>query len=373
MFHYDSFSGSCWDDCFSNNKCEHFLLRVCCCCCWEKLSERNKHEYPHIQYEVLPTDRDSKEPFEDTHAPIEKIFKYPQKYREFSIHPQLEAEDDDSQLLIVEQPRSTIQLKEFEASLSDQSFSLGTAVHDSELPGDYSSEEESDLSYGGSMEDIDADVGFVVDSYLSRQHVATDSDDVMKTKRRRAETFKKCYHPKKMDSLRLSGSMPKSLSVVRRVSDNTMEQRLKEIGFKPKPITSGVQFSLFYDKLKSVLIVRVHHILQIPTSRPAETSNPFVQVYLLPMKIDIQQSHIVERTHNPMFDSIFNFGKLSIEDLRRQMMIIRIYINDLNHFVGGVIYSLDNADLHGESAVVEISKFDEEECLKVIKIGEERK
>ncbi len=301
-------TGSCCD----KLECQSLLRRVCCCCnYWEKLHRKDEQSYPHIQYGVLAAHQENNDLLvvedEDYSPPVQKIFKYPQKYREFSIHPQLGVEGGESDNTM---PRNTM-------PRSNSVFQLKDEVNGRSYARDNKPRSNSAIQLGNERE---------------------GSSKV------RSNTYLQ----------------------LRRISDETMKRRFQEINIvPPSPGLRTVQFSLYYYQTESLLMVCVKNARHLPTSQIVESSNPLIQVYLIPTKRNIQQSKCIKRTHNPMFDSIFHFDELDIDLLRKQRLIIRIYINDLKHFIGGILYSLEGANLFGETVFAEISTFNEEDYHKV--------
>ena len=160
--------------------------------------------------------------------------------------------------------------------------------------------------------------------------------------------------------------LPKRLSISTiRKMDSFLVSKLEEL---QKPLRSpeipGVHFSLSFDEEKGTLIVHLSHAINLPTSRPKETSNPFVQIYLLPIKSEVLQSHSVQGTHSPQYDRLFRFSKLSMDTVRKSALVMRFYVNK-QHFIGGVLYGLEEADVMGDRTVQSICQYDEEEGLKV--------
>lgn len=164
--------------------------------------------------------------------------------------------------------------------------------------------------------------------------------------------FPKSSRRKKMD-----------ISAIRKM-DSSLMRKLGELQPERTPDFPGVHFSLSFDEQKSMLIVHLSHATNLPTQRPMAATNPFVQLYLLPSKMEVFQSKSVEGTLSPSFDQFFRFGKMPMEKLRKSALVMRFHIN-INHFIGGMMYGLDEADLMGSRTVQDIIEFDEEEGLKV--------
>lgn len=127
----------------------------------------------------------------------------------------------------------------------------------------------------------------------------------------------------------------------------------------------SIHFSLYFYEKHHVLIVHILKAVHLPTKRSEFACNPFVQVYLLPNKTEVQESCTVNQSLNPAFDQTLRFTYVSLEMLKHQTLVFRVYINDTQHFIGGVLYPLETADLFGSANAVDMIKFDEQEGLKV--------
>lgn len=202
----------------------------------------------------------------------------------------------------------------------------------------------------GSLDDVGADVGFVDSASL-----------ISKIERSPENSLQRGEHLV-FPSTRGYRKSPLSLKSCDASLVKEMVKMRSETILNPQE--PGIYFSLYYDETKAMLIVHVTEAVNLPTSRPDQTTNPYVQVYLLPRKSTVQQSHSVKGTHSPFFDHVFRFSGLSLDVLSQQILVMRCYVN-LNHFVGGILYSFDEADLIGKRIVREIMPFDEEEGLKV--------
>ncbi len=324
--------------CCSCDGCRAFCFRLFCCCC-KDLARDGSDKYPHVFYGQLPQQQDTKQPHtrqasRESYSSVSKQYKYPQKYREYNVPPQLAESDDDVDLVVREQPRATM-----------------AGAYDSH-PSDHQSYGSSESYEEDSMEDddIDDDPGY---ANTGR------NPSIIKIERSPENTLKRGQYlefPKQSEK-------KMSLNTLRPL-DASLLKKLEELKPEESPATAGIHFSLYFDEVKSMLIVHVNQAVNLPTQRPAQTSNPFLQTYLLPGKLDVQQSHCVDGTHSPTFDRVFRFTNLSIDNLRRQLLVMRFYIN-VNHFVGGVLCSLEDANLTGNKVVKEISAFDEDMGLQV--------
>ena len=209
----------------------------------------------------------------------------------------------------------------------------------------------------GMDDDIGADIGFI--DYGSSVYSEPPESSLMrrptfdKIERSPEATLKRDVKPSYCNP---------ELMRLRSNTESSVKMKLKEL---KSPELPGVHFSLYFDEAKHALIVHINQAIHLPTNRPIESSNPFIQVYLLPTKREIQVSHAIKRTHNPVFDCVFKFSKLTLDVLKRQMLVMRLYLNNLSHFIGGVVYEMEEANVHGEKIVVRVSEFDEDESQKV--------
>ena len=141
-----------------------------------------------------------------------------------------------------------------------------------------------------------------------------------------------------------------------------LNQKLEKIFCHESPEIPSIYFSLYYDKPNCCLTVHIKKASHISTACPVESSNPFVMAYLLPNKNMVQQSSIMECTHDPIFNYIFKFF---CDDVVGQVLVIKLYVNDIDHFIGGVLHELEKTDLFGNNIVQEILAFDEQLCSMV--------
>lgn len=243
--------------------------------------------------------------------------------------------------MVREQPRAIYEHRHTDSQsyLSSESYRSGSAEDG----------RERDEYYDDDEDDIDDDPGYVRSSR---------NPSIIQIERSPESTLKRGEHIEFPTS-----SKKMSLNTIRPLR-KTLLKKLEELKPEPSPTMAGVHFSLYYDEAKSMLILHVNKAVNLPTQRPAESCNPFLQIYLLPGKTDVQQSHCVDGTHSPVFDRVFRFINLNIDNLRRQMLVMRFYIN-VNHFVGGILYSLEDANMSGDKEVMEIAEFDENMGLQV--------
>ena len=326
--------GSSCCPCCNFGNCHAFCFKVCCCCC-KDVAKDPSNKYPHIHYGQLVPHLDTKQSYTDGSGkaayttPVQRRYKYPQKYREYTIPPELGGRGEKIMVkdeLITEQPRKLTPMS-VQESTQDGTTSFG------------------------SSEGLDMDVGFVDKGKRPSLSFIERSPE---------STLKRGAH-----AISFPSQSKKKMSInTLRPIDDALRQKLEELRPESSPIQACVYFSMYFDDQKMMLIVHVNRAVNLPTRRPEATSNPFLQIYLLPSKVEVQQSHSMDGTHSPVFDKVFRFSHMPVAQLRGQMVVMRFYIN-INHFVGGLVHSLHDADFMGNKNVMEISEFDEEEGLKV--------
>ena len=356
----DLLSACCMYDC-SSLKCQRCIQKYCCCCCPGILSHTSDQKYPHIAYgRIQLQDKESGKAVESPHqkifrypkpiekgiksVPYQRIFQYPQQQQLYSIHPQLDQSsqfDSDVTSVVSQQPH----------------LEYNDGIGDSTKTQDLTSKKQlSGYSPYGSMEDIGAKIGFVDVAKLS-VYVESDETDSL-------------HIPQRHDSgpglVSRARSVSPLLPSMPSINDMGIELQKKSLQpIYPSPEAPCIHFSLYYDENSQKLVVHLKRAFKLPTSRPEESCNPFAEVYLLPKKNYVHKSHILMKTHNPVFDETFKFADLDLHVIRKQTVLMRMYINERSHFVGGVLYPLESASMDGDLIKVAISDFDEEESLKV--------
>lgn len=151
------------------------------------------------------------------------------------------------------------------------------------------------------------------------------------------------------------------------MSLNEELQELFRSGMEQSP-NSELLFTVYYNSQLQKLSIHLERIVNLPTKLPVESSNPFVQIYLLSRKLkarDIYTSHTAIQTHQPSFDCMATFSDVSMKDLGSQEVVFRIYLNGELHFLGGVVHSLHSMNLYGSTVTAEILTFPEDDSLKV--------
>ena len=144
-----------------------------------------------------------------------------------------------------------------------------------------------------------------------------------------------------------------------------IRHRSEQVQQAASPHKPCMVFSLYFDEKHGILIVHLLRAFNLPTKRAESASNPFAEVYLLPIKSEVQESRILHRTLSPIFDQAFKFTNVRLEEVRKQLLVVRIYLHTKHHFIGGAFFSLEKANLFGGSNTVDLTVFDEEEGLKV--------
>ena len=374
-------------DC-SNLSCQQCLQKTCCYCCPQLLTQQK--QYPHIVYEQVKNSRESDEfnsfvaesPIKQ--VPIERIFKqtYTHGSQEFPVHPQIgytSSEDFDSSSgvsgnihrVITEQPRTRKQSQYMQPTMvSEPAEELD---HD-RLSIEMSSVLQYSLSPHSSLEDLDADLGFIdassvipVESMSISSGTTTSSHykPEIRITRTPDGTLERPRRSMRQSFVDISSLQQPMTRMVTSHSESALHQKASAITRHTSPQYPCVNFALYYDDQHSTLIVHLYQAHKLPTKRSEEASNPFVEVYVLPRKFDIQQSHTASRTLNPVFDQAFKFTNIPVNEVENQTIIFRIYINDKNHFIGGVTFPLEHANMIGDLHIADIIKFDEDEYLRV--------
>ena len=114
------------------------------------------------------------------------------------------------------------------------------------------------------------------------------------------------------------------------------------------PTSPEVEFSLYYDIQCRTLMVHLQCAYNLPTKSKKVELNPIVVLYLLPNREDIFQSKMIQNSANPMFNQSFEFSGLLPDEIRRQMLVFRVFSHSSKgDLLGGVGISLSEADLFG--------------------------
>lgn len=134
------------------------------------------------------------------------------------------------------------------------------------------------------------------------------------------------------------------------------------------PVVSSnpvIQFSLHYDIHQSKLRVHLQHASDLPKVfyRGRSTRcDPFVMLHLEPDRQDTLQSEISRNSHDPEFNQILQFGGLSVDDIKLQTLVLRLYNSALNNkAIGRVCLPLRDIDLFGVVVQMKIVQTEEME------------
>ena len=124
-----------------------------------------------------------------------------------------------------------------------------------------------------------------------------------------------------------------------------------------------VQFSLHYDIQQSKLRVYLQYATKLPKALYKGSlvqCDPFVMVHLEPDREDTFQSNVIRCTYDPVFNQTFQFGGLSVENVRLQTLVFRFYNHALNNrAIGKASLQLRDVDLFG--VVVQMKLISSEE------------
>ena len=131
-------------------------------------------------------------------------------------------------------------------------------------------------------------------------------------------------------------------------------------GKEPEPT---VQFSIHYDIHQSKLRVHLQHASNLPkhTSKGRQVRcDSFVMIHLEPDREDTLQSEVVRDSHDPEFDQTFQFGGLSVENIKLQSLVFRFYNHASNNrAVGKAHLPLRDVDLFGVIVQMKVARSDE--------------
>ncbi len=257
-----------------------------------------------------------------------------------------DVEDYLSNSVVTEEPKSLPTLKHHSRSLT-----YSTSYSRSKSP-------EEDLSSPyDSQDDLGVELGFVEYEHVERRI----GRDIHICKTPEVYVEKNCPEYD-------SGSEDYQM-LIRSQSIPSCEQPIGMRSFQIDPITDphkpSMQFSVYFDEKHNLLIAHLLKAFNLPTKRPGSTSNPFAEVYLLPNKSEVFETRVLRETLNPAFDQAFKFCNVSIDDIKEQLLVVKIYLHGKHHFIGGMLFSLGNANLYGASNTTELTVYDEEEGLQV--------
>lgn len=336
--------------------CNACLQKLCLCCCPHL---KSKEQYAHIEYEPLqssvsgvPTRFPSQKP-----APAYTKHSYFQHSEQLPVYPQVGHDVPDFDAgVVTREPRSS----EPHSLWGQQN--LDTPPFEPVPMREFPPRSETASPYG-SMEDLGVELGFV--DY-------GPSDSVSSLEQSEDRNIRICRTPDNMLSSELDepdSPSPLPTQVLPAVASKRflppIHRRSLQVAPCASPRKPCIHFSLYSDEKHHVLIVHLLNAFHLPTTRDESACNPFVELYLLPNKTTVEESIVLHQTLCPVFDQTFKFTNMTEENVRKQMLVFRIYINDRQHFLGGGLFPLEGANLFGLSNKIDIVKFDEEEGLKV--------
>ena len=113
-----------------------------------------------------------------------------------------------------------------------------------------------------------------------------------------------------------------------------------------------VQFSLHYDVAQSKLRVNLQQAMNLPKTYDCNgypvQCDPLVVLHLEPERGDTHQSQVMKCTYDPVFNKVFHFRGLSINYIRCQTLVFRIFNGALNNrSIGKASLPLADVDLFG--------------------------
>ena len=293
--------------------------------CCPRLNAKDKSAYPRIQYSRVQTDenqsdvkngnsritegrRRSKqrqiEQETQHYVPRPKMkFALPQagSSTKYSIHPQLGVSLPQTERVLTEQPSPS-------PDYFKQRFDLSTEISDSQqLPVARPSSTSSTSSSAGDLSIV--------------------------------------HKPP------IQYSVP-GLPVYREKAVSTLTSSSTQAQGDPDNQDSVVQFSLHYDIQQSKLRVNLQYATNLPKAYCKRGSpvqcDPFVMLHLEPDRGDTFQSNVVRCTYDPVFNQTFQFGGLSVDNIRLQTLVFRFYNHALNNrAIGKASLQLRDVDLFG--------------------------
>ncbi len=365
-----------------------FCIKCCPCCC---LTSDTSH--PKILYGSLNQQEDeadgvvSEADSSDLPSviPVTKIFQFPQSFQDLSPRPQIgDGKHGFKRPVIAEQPRV---VRGMSMNLQNDGFSFdpGDIDNDDGEDEEYDEEDEEEEDYEEDVYDDDDHntSGMSIRESSNSSKLYADDDFISSD-----ESYNEAA------SLPVRGRGPPSFGRIERTPEHTLERSthtkssivrssqlvhaskfrnvLEEISqrhINPLPSSllevPSVHFALYYDNQNKCITVHISKAGNLCTSFPIENSNPFVIAYLLPSKSNVQQSPSIRETHDPLFNYVFKFFGMDGDSIKHQVLVIKLYINDINHFIGGVVLELESADMFGTSIVKELCQFDEHCSAKV--------
>ena len=113
-----------------------------------------------------------------------------------------------------------------------------------------------------------------------------------------------------------------------------------------------VQFSLYYDLHQSKLRVHLQRVYNLPALHLNTTNtvrcDPMVVVHLEPDRGDTFTSRVMKGTREPEFNQSFHFERQSLEQIKQQTLVFRVFNHAVNDkAIGKACLSLHNVELFG--------------------------
>ncbi len=130
------------------------------------------------------------------------------------------------------------------------------------------------------------------------------------------------------------------------------------------PKCPELHFTLYYNTDRHSLSVHLEKIIHLPTKQPMASTDPYVSLYLLSRSEGAFATHKAIKTHTPIFDFMATFRQVGTEELESMVVVFRVYVNHVNHFIGGLVHPLHGASF-GNTIVSVIERFPEEDSLRV--------
>ncbi len=119
-----------------------------------------------------------------------------------------------------------------------------------------------------------------------------------------------------------------------------------------------LQFSIYHDIQRSVLNICLLGALLLPASEDdTKNQSVFVCMNLELNREEIFESKLMPKSQNVIFKEAFDFHGVSLKDVCRNRIIIRIYEgikSSKGNFIGSVVLPLGEADLYGVNTTMRI-------------------
>eukprot|EP00731_Ephydatia_muelleri_P029789 Em0021g312a len=170
-------------------------------------------------------------------------------------------------------------------------------------------------------------------------------------------------------SLELSGSFNESSVGSPTFKSNLMDDSFELVGDAHQNrgiLLPRLEYSLYYDIQRRVLSVFLHQCFHLnPPGFSKGAVNSYVVLFLVPKKEEVLESKVVERTQDPVFNQVFEFGGIQLSELLQQTLMFRIYRQDRlvsSRLIGSVAVRMDQADLYNQPMVAFVDDKSEEKA-----------